>query len=281
MTTVDMEAEYNNRARVPEHPAIIEGWQTDAEAYRKAQENAVLDQPYGPAPRNSYDLFPASTEAKQPLLALFIHGGYWQALDKSAFSHMARGLNANGFDVAIANYSLCPAVAVADIIAEMQDLAAHLYQTFGKKLLVLGHSAGGHLTAALMATDWADRGLPADLVAAGMPISGLFELEPLVETSINKAVGMTPETAREASPILWPKPKKGHFRAVVGGRESDEYLRQSRMLVDIWTGPELTGTLDIQDGADHFTVINPLADPQSELVTALCDLALAATPGVA
>ncbi len=281
MTTVDMEAEYNNRARVPEHPAIIEGWQEDAEAYRSAQENAVLDQPYGPAPRNCYDLFPASTEEKQPLLALFIHGGYWQALDKSAFSHMARGLNAHGFDVAIANYSLCPAVAVGDIIAEMQELASHLYNTFGKKLLVTGHSAGGHLTAALMATNWADRGLPADLVSAGMPISGLFELEPLVETSINKAVGMTAETAREASPILWPKPKGGHFRAVVGAKESAEYLRQSRMLVETWTGPGLTGSLDIQDGADHFTVINPLADPQSALVAALCDLALAASPGVA
>jgi len=281
MTTVDMEAEYNNRARVPEHPAVIEAWQTDAATYRQGQENAILDQPYGPAPRNTYDLFPAVSGTRQPLLALFIHGGYWQALDKSAFSHMARGLNARGFDVAVANYSLCPAVAVADIISEMQDLAAHLYRTFGKPLLVYGHSAGGHLTAALMATDWTARGLPADLVAAGMPVSGLFELEPLVATSINRAVGMTPETARDASPVLWPKPKSGHFRAVVGGGESSEYLRQSRLLVDTWTRPELTGSLDIQDGANHFTVINPLADPQSGLVTALYDLALAASQGVA
>lgn len=281
MTMIDMEAEYNNRARVPEHPAIIEGWHLDAETYRKGQENAVLDQPYGPAPRNTYDLFPASSEPKQPLLALFIHGGYWQTLDKSAFSHMARGLNAHGFDVAVANYSLCPAVAVADIIAEMQDLAEHLHRTFGKPLLVYGHSAGGHLTATLMATNWADRGLPAGLVAAGMPISGVFELEPLVETSINKAVGMTSDSARDASPILWPKPASGHFCAVVGGRESDEFLRQGRMLVDTWTGPALTGSLNIQEGADHFTVINPLADPKSGLVTALCDLSLAASPGVA
>lgn len=281
MTTIDMEAEYNNRARVPEHPAIIEAWHADAETYREGQENTVLDQPYGPAPRNTYDLFPASSEPKQPLLAVFIHGGYWQTLDKSAFSHMARGLNAHGFDVAVTNYSLCPAVAVTDIIAEMQDLADHLYKTFGKKLLVYGHSAGGHLTAALMATDWTERGLPADLVAAAMPISGVFELEPLVETSINKAIGMTAETARDASPILWPQPKSGHFCAVVGGSESDEFLRQSRMLVDTWTGPDLTGTLNIQEGADHFTVLNPLADPQSELVTVLCALALAASPGVA
>lgn len=281
MTHVDLEAEYNNRARVPEHPEIIEAWQEDAETYRKAQEDAVLDQPYGPAPRNTYDYFPAPGQNTQQLTALFIHGGYWQALDKSFFSHMAAGLNAHGFDVAVTNYSLCPAVSVENIISEMQELASHLFHTFGKPLLVYGHSAGGHLAAALMATDWEARGLPANLVAAAMPISGLFDLEPLVPTSINMALGLTETSARAASPIGWPMPKSGRFVAAVGGDESSEYLRQSRMLTDTWSGPALSGALDVQAGANHFTVINPLTDPDSALVAALRNLALAVAADLA
>ncbi len=275
MTALDLEAEYNNRARVPEHPQIIEGWARDAAAYRKDCPNTALDQQYGARARNTYDFFPATSEVKQPLTAMFIHGGYWQALDKSFFSHMAKGLNAQGFDVAIANYTLCPDATISEIIAEMQALAAHLSKTHGKPLLVYGHSAGGHLSAALMATDWTEHGFEEGIIAAAMPISGLFELAPLIPTSLNGALGLTEETARDTSPLFWPKPMNGRFCAVVGGDESSEFLRHSRALAEAWDGPSLKGTLDIVEGANHFTVIGPLADKDSQLVAALVKLAAA------
>ncbi|MBD8893461.1 alpha/beta hydrolase [Roseibium litorale] len=274
MPELDLEAEYNNRERVPEHPAIIAGWAQDAEAYRKARPDAKLDQVYGPSPRNIYDFFPAEQGSPaQRLTALFIHGGYWQALDKSYFSHMARGLNARGFDVVVANYSLCPAISVGGITGEMQALAGHIHRLTGRRLAVYGHSAGGHLTAALMAADWEVQGLPAGLVAAAMPISGLFDLVPLVSTSVNAALGLDEDSARAASPISAPKPTSGRYIAVVGGAESSEYLRQSRLLTSLWQGPALSGELDILEGANHFTVILPLADPSSTLVSSLAGIA--------
>lgn len=272
-TRPDMEAEYNNRMRVPEHPELIANSLADAAAFRAGRSDAKLDLAYGPAERQTFDYFPASSGAPaRERLAVFIHGGYWQALDKTSYSHLARGLNGQGYDVVNANYTLCPAVSVTDIIAEMQMLADHLFRTYGRTLLVYGHSAGGHLAASLMATDWKARGLPANLVDRAMPVSGLFDLVPLVETSINTALGMTPETARTGSPLFWPAPAGGRFIAAVGGDESPEFLRQSQELVSAWSGPDLTGTLDIQAGANHFTVVNPLADPDSALTRALATL---------
>ncbi|SHL66149.1 alpha/beta hydrolase [Roseibium suaedae] len=273
MAEIDLEAEYNNRERVPDHPELIAGWAKDADDYRKARPDAKLDQVYGPSPRNLFDFFPAQDGSPaQRLTALFIHGGYWQALDKSFFSHMARGMNTRGFDVVIANYSLCPTISVDGITSEMRQLAAHVHRLTGRKLSVFGHSAGGHLTAALMATDWSAHEMPSDLVTAAMPVSGLFDLAPLVPTSVNKALGLDEASARAASPISAPKPSSGRYIAVVGGAESSEYLRQSRLLTSLWQGPALSGELDILEGANHFTVILPFADPSSTLVASLAGI---------
>jgi arylformamidase len=273
MDAPDYESEYNNRARVPEHPEILQRWKTDAAAFRSKRQDATLETCYGPSERNLYDFFPRTAGPARGQTALFIHGGYWQALDRTSFSHMANGLNARGFDVAVANYTLCPEVSVDGIISEMRELAKHLYGRFGRPLLVCGHSAGGHLSAALMATDWAGHGLPKDLVTACMPISGLFDLEPLVATSVNNALNMTPESAREASPAFWPAPAEGRFCAVVGEDESSEYHRQSKLLCDTWTGAGLVGSLSIAEGANHFTVIDPLSDSSSSMIETLVGLA--------
>ncbi len=272
---IDMEAEYNNRARVPDHPELIAGWKADAETYRMACPEAQLNLAYGSDPRQVFDVFPRMPGSEErPRTAVFIHGGYWQALDKSFFSHMARGLNAHGYDVVIANYRLCPQVSVADIIGDMRDLCARTYDLLHKPLLVYGHSAGGHLAACMMATDWASLGLPAGLVDRAMPVSGLFELTPLLSTTVNAALGMSEETARADAPIEWRMPVSGRFIAVVGGDESSEYLRQSRKLTETWKAPQLSGELDILEGANHFSVINPLADPDSPLTLSLSDLGL-------
>ena len=110
---VDYEAEYNNRARVPENPAIIAGWSRDAKAYREAHQARHKVISYGAGERNRIDLF--SGDGAGPIV-VFIHGGYWQALDGSFFSHLAGGLNAHGIDVAVPSYDLCPAVSIAEII---------------------------------------------------------------------------------------------------------------------------------------------------------------------
>lgn len=265
---VDYEAEYNNRARVPEHPAHIAGWARDAAAYREKHASRSLT--YGASARNTIDFFAGSGEGA---IVVFIHGGYWQALDISYFSHLAAGLNAHGIDVAIPGYRLCPEVTVETIIGEIRAACREL-AGLGRPLVVSGHSAGGHLAACMLATDWRayDPSLPGDPVSAAYAISGLFDLVPLVGTSVNNALHLDENAARDASPLFWKPPSAGRLDAVVGGEESPEYLRQSRTIADVWGAavPARFGTID---GANHFTAIAPLADPASPMVARLKELA--------
>ncbi|CAN5157895.1 alpha/beta hydrolase [soil metagenome] len=259
---VDYEVEYNNRARVPENPALIAGWASDAKAYREAHPERWQVISYGPGPRHTIDIFAAESQGP---IAVFIHGGYWQALDSSFFSHMAAGLNAHGISVAIPNYDLCPAVSVDEIIAQTR-LAMRELAKLDRRLVVAGHSAGGHLAACMLATDWRaiDPALPSDLILAAYSISGLFDLVPLVGTSINKALQLDDAAARSASPLFGPVPSHGSLDAVVGSEESTEYLRQSRSIVAAWGGSIAT-RFEALPGANHFTAIAPLADPHSPM----------------
>ena len=268
---MDLEAEYNNRARVPEHPEIIAGWQSDAAAYRDSAP-CELDFAYGESERTKVDLFHA--DAEDPPMAMFIHGGYWQAMDRKIFSHMAHGLNAHGVSVAVPSYDLCPDVTVGDIVGQMRRCCAWLWGQYSKPLTVFGHSAGGHLTAAMMATDWpgVDGELPAGLVPAGYAVSGVFDLVPLVETSLNGALGLTEETAHAQSPLYWQPPAGARLVAAVGALESSEFLRQSQIICDAWDAHGVMTAYREIENTDHFTVISDLADPASPMVHDIVEL---------
>jgi arylformamidase len=268
-TGVDYEVEYNNRARVPENPALIAGWARDAASYRA--RHAPRAMPYGPGARNTIDFFPGDRAGP---IVVFIHGGYWQALDGSFFSHLAGGLNAHGIGVAIPSYDLCPDVTVDHIILQMR-MASRELARLGQPLVISGHSAGGHLAACMLATDWLafDASLPVDLVTAAYAISGLFDLGPLVETSINKALRLNQAAARAASPLFWNVPVGGSLDAVVGGNESAEYFRQSRTIVERWGAAGIATRFGTVAAANHFTAIAPLADPDAPMVLRLKELA--------
>jgi arylformamidase len=267
--TVDYEVEYNNRARVPENPEIMAGWARDAAAYRERHPPRLIR--YGPGARHVIDLFEGGSDGP---IVVFIHGGYWQALDGSSSSHLAAGLNAHGIAVAIPSYDLCPDVSVEGIIGEMRQATRELAR-LGQPLVMSGHSAGGHLAACMLATDWRkfDASLPQHLVVAAYTISGLFDLVPLVETSINKALHLDPAVARSVSPLFWEVPTHGSLDAVVGEREPAEYFRQSRTMVDAWGSAGLATRFATVPGANHFTAIAPLADPLSPMVARLRELA--------
>ena len=266
---VDYEVEYNNRARVPENPALIAGWASDAAAYREQHIPRLVR--YGAGARNVIDYFRGGGDGP---IVVFIHGGYWQALDNSFFSHLAGGLNAHGIDVAIPSYDLCPDVSVDSIIAEMREACRELAR-LGRSLVVSGHSAGGHLAACMLATDWPaiDASLPRDIVASAYSISGLFDLGPLVETSINRALQLDAAAARAASPLFWNPPANKSLDAVVGENESAEYFRQSQDIVDVWGAAGVATRFGVVAGANHFTAIAPLADPASPMVSRLKQLA--------
>jgi arylformamidase len=266
---IDYEVEYNNRARVPENPVIMAGWERDAAAYRALHPPRLLR--YGPGPRHVIDYFPGGNDGP---IVVFIHGGYWQALDGSSSSHLAAGLSARGIGVAIPSYDLCPDVSVEGIIGEMREATRELAR-LGQPIVMSGHSAGGHLAACMLATDWRkfDAALPENLVIAVYTISGLFDLVPLVETSINKALRLDQATARAASPLFWQAPARGSLDAVVGECEPPEYHRQSRTIVEAWGAAGLATRFGTVPNANHFTAIAPLADPNSPMVARLKQLA--------
>jgi arylformamidase len=154
-------------------------------------------------------------------------------------------------------------------------MASRELARLGRPLVMSGHSAGGHLAACMLATDWPafDASLPADLVLAAYTISGLFDLGPLVETSINKALHLDQAAARAVSPLFWRAPVRGSLDAVVGGNESAEYFRQSQTIVDLWGNAGLATRFGTVPDANHFTAIAPLADPDSPMVSRLRQLA--------
>ncbi len=249
--SLDLEKEYNNRAAVPEHPAIIARWAAESKAYRNINAPRVIE--YGPSERNTLDLFDAGPGPA----VMFIHGGYWQALDKSFFSNMAKGLNEFGVTVAVPSYDLCPNVRIGDIVEQMRAACSIVHRAVDAPIVVAGHSAGGHLSACLLATE--------AHVPVAYAISGLFELAPLITTSLNEKLMLDELEAASLSPLLWPAPEGKSLDAIVGAAESSEYLRQSAVIVAEWGEDGVTTRYEEVDSANHFTVIDPLSDPNSAM----------------
>ncbi|MCC5977629.1 MAG: alpha/beta hydrolase [Salinarimonas sp.] len=272
MSVIDFEAQYNNRARVPDHPTHISGWIAEAADYRENTPPTPI--PYGSGERAILDLFTPS-DPRGAATLVFIHGGYWQAMERSYFSHMARGANAHGISVAVPGYDLCPDTSIAEIILQLRD-ACRILIRLGRPLVIAGHSAGGHLAACMLATDWRahDPELPEDSVQAAYAISGLFDLEPLVTTSINGALGLDAESARAVSPLHWKPPRAGTILdAVVGADESEEYHRQSETIVESWGRAGVDTRFESLEKRHHFDVIAPLADADSAMTRRLVALA--------
>lgn len=282
---IDLEAEYDNRARVPDHPAIIAGWERDAAAYRNARgPRAELGLRYGDHPRQRIDLFHPDVVDEAKPLVLFIHGGYWRSLEPSLFSHMAAGANARGLAVAMPGYRLCPEVSLADIIADLRSACLFLHRRQpARPMVACGHSAGGHLAACMVGTDWTQAGpdISSAIVRYGLAISGIFDLSPLLATSVNASLHLDGGTAQAASPALWPAPAGAVVELWVGGTEASEYFRQSGNLAERWRAQGARASLHVVPGANHFTAPGPLADPGSALtehLVALCGAALDPRP---
>ena len=272
--SIDYEAEYNNRRRVPESGEIVARWLEQA-ARARASLPGELDIVYGPGARHRYDLFLANGGGKPDTpLIVYIHGGYWQRGDRSEYSFVAEQLAARGADVVLPSYSLCPQVSVAEITDEIRSFLVALWSRFQRRAVVVGHSAGGHLAAEMIATDWSKHpAVPADLVRAGYAISGVFELAPLIPTSLNEALRLTPDSAQAASPLFGRVPSPGSsFVAGVGGAESGEFLRQSRDLAAAWSAAGIEAQSVVVPDANHFTVVDELSRPGSAMIERILQL---------
>jgi arylformamidase len=261
---------YNNRDLVPEHPAHFRRWTADsADAMRTQQRE--LDVRYGGGPSEHLDIFPTA-KADAPVL-VFIHGGYWRSLDKREHSFVAPAFTRRGICVVIPNYALCPAVTIPQITMQMVQALAWTWRNIARhggdpgRITVVGHSAGGHLAAMMLSCLWPvyRPELPADLVKRALSLSGLFDLDPIMHTPyLQASLKLTGEQVRMASPALLPAPARGTLAAVCGGDESEEFLRQNRLIRKAW-GEKTVPVCEALPGLNHFSILEALAEPGHRL----------------
>jgi arylformamidase len=232
---------------------------------------------YGPHPRETLDVF-TSPRANAPVL-VFIHGGWWRSLDKRDHSFLAPAFAQAGALVVVPNYALCPAVTIETITLQMVRALVWVHRNAARyggdpsRIVVAGHSAGGHLAAMLLSCRWQDvaPGLPAQPVRSALSISGLFDLEPLRRTPyLQVDLRLTPAAVARLSPAGFARPM-GTLYATVGADESEEFLRQNQLIRTAW-GADAVPVCEAIAGAHHMSVLHGLADPDSHLHALALDL---------
>ncbi len=266
-----LDAEYNNRVRVADSMAQLAKWAQASALARERSPRKVLDVRYGDGPKETLDVFPA-VAPNAPVL-IYLHGGYWRALDKSDFSFVAPSFVADGAMVVAPNYALCPAVTIEEIALQMVKAVAWTWRHAAdhggdpNRMALVGHSAGAHLAAMLLSCRWkqVDDSLPLSPVAGALAISGLYDLEPIRRTAfLQDDLRLTPTQVNRLSPAFFPRPKVGKLYAVVGADESGEFIRHNQLIRDQW-GPTAVPVCETVPGKNHFSVLESLADPKGRL----------------
>jgi arylformamidase len=268
----ELEYQYNPRVSVPEFPQLAK--QRSA-ASRKARETlkSFLDVPYGDTPRQTLDIFPPD-RPNGPVL-LFIHGGYWRSGSKEDNCGFVPTFVNRGVTVVVIEYDLCPDVTVTEIVRQTRAAIAWTYRNIVRyggnpsRLYVSGHSAGGHLTAMALARNWEKEGLPRDLIKGAVPTSGVYDLDMVMRVSPNEQIRMTPEIANENSPFLHPPRPICPVIVAVGGAEPRGWQQMSEDYFDLCTSQGLSCEYLVVPGANHYTLSNHLADPDSPLARAM------------
>jgi len=279
-----LDAQYNNRARIPEHAQIFERWAA-ASALAREKSLCHIDVGYGPEPSETLDVF-TSPRANAPVL-VFIHGGWWRSLDKRDHSFIAPAFAQAGAMVVVPNYALCPAVTIETITLQLVRALVWVHRHASRyggdpaRIVVAGHSAGGHLAAMLLSCRWNDVApeLPAQLVHSALSISGVFDLEPLRRTPyLQVDLRLTPAAVARLSPARFAPPT-GKLYATVGADESEEFLRQNQLIRSAW-GADAVPVCEAIAGAHHMSVLHTLADPDARLHALALDLlGLGSLPG--
>ncbi len=255
--------------------AIFDRWRARSDE-SAARRPVTLDIAYGPAPTERLDVFPAA-RADAPIL-IYIHGGYWIWKDKADFRFVAEGVVDAGATLVVINYALTPEHDMDEIVREVRAAVAFTFKNAGglipgdrNRLYLAGHSAGGHLTAIAAATDWPafDPELPPEIVAGGIAVSGLYDLEPIRLCYLNETVGLDAAMAHRNSPLYAIRPAMPPLTLVVGGAESDEFKRQQAEFATALAAAGNAVETDEVAGLHHFAVIETIADAGSPLQQAV------------
>ena len=278
LTRSDLEVQYMLRNTRPGYEEKdIPRWLEQSELFR-AKANGRLDLTYGPRPRNKLDFF---TPKGLPVgLVLYIHGGYWQRGDKSVYSFIAEPFVRRGYSVAVMTYQMCPDVRLTEIAPQARNAVKWLWRNADEldiirnNFNIMGHSAGGHLTAEMLFTDWTREAddLPKDLLHAAVAVSGIYDFEPILFCSENEGLRMDDAEAKAASTIYrQPSVDVPHIVAF-GLNEPTDMHRQSRSYAKIFADDFSALEVIAVDGADHFETVDVIVDEDSELFNMTCEL---------
>lgn len=269
-----LDREYNNSGKVANAGELLARYPTESARTRDAL-SARLDLRYGPTAGETLDLFLPEGGGPWPV-HVFVHGGYWRSMDKQDFSFVARGLQPAGVLVAVINYALIPTVDMDELVRQVRASVAWLHRNVAAiggdpaRITASGHSAGGHLVAMLLSTDWSRfAGLPPDVVKTGCGISGLYDLEPIRLCYLNETLRLTMETARRNSPVHLVPSSAGPLLLPLGAKEGDEYHRQTESLAAAWRRRGLDVEVMDMTGHDHFSIITELGDHRTPLSRAI------------
>jgi arylformamidase len=260
----EIDREYNPRLGIPDVDALIAGW-AERSAATRSRLPCRRGVRFGPTLAEHADVFPAPEGRAPAPVHVFIHGGYWRAFSAADFSFVAESAFAEGHAAVIVNYALCPGVSITEIVRQARAAVAWTWAnapSFGgdrERIVVSGHSAGGHLAARVAATAWSrDYGIPDDVVKGVLAISGLFDLEPVRRCWLQPILQITGDEVLEQSPMRRPpEPGRPPLLVAVGAEETPEFRRQSRDFATLLKGP---GCRELE-GRNHFDVLDDLADP--------------------
>ena len=275
-----LDAQYNLRARFTDFATYVAQWETEGDA-AYAHPGWRRDLAYGLTPAEKLDLIaPESRDGKRAPLFVFFHGGYWQALDKRHGALLAPSFVKAGIAYATVNYTLAPLAGMDEIMRETRAALAWLWRNAPllgcdpNRIVVSGHSAGGHIAAMLAATDWTRLGgLPPDLVKAAFPVSGIYDLEPIRLSYQNPVLKLDEGAVARNSPIRLA-PHLARMLLAVGDKEPDEFQRQQEEFAAAWTQKGVRTEIVPAVGLHHFDIVAKLGDPAHPLGRAAIDLAL-------
>jgi acetyl esterase/lipase len=267
---IDWDDAFDNSGYVPGADGLLDLWSKRAADFR-TDTPCTLDLAYGPQDRSRLDLFvpDAPHDPHDPRgLVMFVHGGYWQMLDKSYWSHLAAGPLQQGYAVAIPSYTLAPEARIAEITHQIAQALAVVAERVSGPIHLAGHSAGGHLVSRLSCAGVL-AGPLAKRLARVVSISGVHDLRPLLATQMNTVLRLDAQEAQAESPALQTPLPHITFTAWVGASERPEFLRQTRLITEAWSRKGARAHDVYDPGHHHFSVIDALTDPGSALTQAV------------
>lgn len=259
--SAELELEYSPSSCVPSLDAYLTQY---AELTRQARALlAPTEHAYGRRPDELIELYrPAAATEPAPVL-IYIHGGYWQQLGREDSGFMAPGLAAQGIATAVIEYTLCPLTQLIGIVQQCRRAVHWVHSNAAgngldpNRITIAGSSAGAHLVAMCLLDP-----STAATVRGGIALSGIYDLEPLVRTTVNDAVHLTLDEARRLSPQRLVRPGSPHVMVAVGRNETSEFHRQSSEFADAWrhANNACDGSAIIEN-RNHFDLPLDLADP--------------------